>query len=62
MAVELERKALLASLDDDFELAVHLFTKALEITPNNAEFLASRAQAHIKLHNYTGIPSISTLK
>ncbi|CBI34396.3 unnamed protein product, partial [Vitis vinifera] len=52
MAVELERKAGVAFIDEDYKLAVDLFSKALKIRPNNAELLASRAQANIMLHDY----------
>ncbi|RVW43085.1 Protein SGT1-like [Vitis vinifera] len=52
MAVELERKAGVAFIDEDYKLAVELFSKALKIRPNNAELLASRAQANIMLHDY----------
>lgn len=54
MASDLEKKAKEAFVDDDFELAVDLYTQALELDPNNALLYADRAQAHIKLDSFTG--------
>eukprot|EP00262_Sarcandra_glabra_P013313 TRINITY_DN3655_c0_g2_i1.p1 TRINITY_DN3655_c0_g2~~TRINITY_DN3655_c0_g2_i1.p1 ORF type:complete len:376 (-),score=87.41 TRINITY_DN3655_c0_g2_i1:354-1481(-) len=53
MAVDLGKRANDAFVDDDFELAVELFTQALEMDPNNALIFADRAQANIKLNNFT---------
>jgi len=53
MASDLEKKAKEAFVDDDFELAVDLYTQALELDPNNALLYADRAQAHIKLDSFT---------
>lgn len=54
MAEELEKQANAAFLDEDFDLAVEHFTQAIAADPNNAaSLLVSRAQAHIKLENFT---------
>lgn len=55
MASDLEHKAKEAFIDDHFELAVDLYTQAIGMSPNNAELFSDRAQANIKLQNYTGI-------
>uniref|UniRef100_A0A0D9V339 Protein SGT1 homolog n=1 Tax=Leersia perrieri TaxID=77586 RepID=A0A0D9V339_9ORYZ len=52
-ASDLESKAKAAFVDDDFELAAELYTQAIEVGPATAELYADRAQAHIKLGNYT---------
>nr|AAF18438.1 Sgt1 [Oryza sativa] len=52
-ASDLESKAKAAFVDDDFELAAELYTQAIEASPATAELYADRAQAHIKLGNYT---------
>ncbi|KAL5222104.1 hypothetical protein ABZP36_026817 [Zizania latifolia] len=52
-ALDLESKAKAAFVDDDFELAAELYTQAIEAAPATAELYADRAQAHIKLGNYT---------
>ncbi|OVA02107.1 Tetratricopeptide repeat [Macleaya cordata] len=54
MATDLEKKAKEAFVDDDFELAVDLYTQAINVDPKNANLFADRAQANIKLKNYTG--------
>ena len=54
MASDLEKQAKEAFIDDHFELAVDLYTKAIEISPKNAELYVDRAQANIKLNNLTG--------
>ncbi|RRT75619.1 hypothetical protein B296_00021505 [Ensete ventricosum] len=54
MASDLARTAKEAFVDDDFELAVDLNTRALELDPANADLYADRAQANIKLNNFTG--------
>lgn len=51
---DLEKKAKEAFIDDHFELAVDLYTQAIALTPTNAELFADRAQANIKLRNFTG--------
>lgn len=51
---DLEKKAKEAFIDDHFELAVDLYTQAVALTPANAELFADRAQANIKLRNFTG--------
>ncbi|CAD5174115.1 unnamed protein product [Musa acuminata subsp. malaccensis] len=53
MASDLARSAKEAFVDDDFELAVDLNTRALELDPANADLYADRAQANIKLNNFT---------
>lgn len=54
MALNLDHRAKDAFLDDEFDLAVDLYTQALDMDPNNADLFADRAQANIKLQNYTG--------
>nr|UNO37372.1 putative suppressor of G2 allele of SKP1 [Fagopyrum esculentum] len=53
MASDLEKKAKEAFIDDHFELAVDLYSQAIDLNPNHAELFADRAQANIKLQNYT---------
>ncbi|KAG7552730.1 RNA recognition motif domain [Arabidopsis thaliana x Arabidopsis arenosa] len=53
MAKEFVEKAKKAYLDDDFDVAVDLYSKAIELDPNCAAFFADRAQANIKLDNFT---------
>ncbi|XP_024005653.1 protein SGT1 homolog A isoform X2 [Eutrema salsugineum] len=53
MAQELAAKAKEAFVDDDFDVAVDLYSKAIDLDPNCAEFFADRAQANIKLENFT---------
>lgn len=53
-ASDLESKAKEAFFDDDFELAAELYTQAIDAGPATADLYADRAQAHIKLGNYTG--------
>ncbi|XP_039123513.1 LOW QUALITY PROTEIN: protein SGT1 homolog [Dioscorea cayenensis subsp. rotundata] len=53
MALNLDHRAKDAFLDDEFDLAVDLYTQALDMDPNNADLFADRAQANIKLQNYT---------
>jgi hypothetical protein len=53
-ASDLESKAKEAFVDDDFELAAELYTQAIDAGPATADLYADRAQAHIKLGNYTG--------
>lgn len=53
MASELEKRAKEAFFDDDFSLAVHLYSQAIDLDPSNADLFADRAQAHIKLNNFT---------
>ncbi|KAK6117656.1 hypothetical protein DH2020_048618 [Rehmannia glutinosa] len=52
-ASDLETKAKEAFIDDHFELAVDLYTQAIALSPSNAELFADRAQANIKLRNFT---------
>ncbi|OMO70833.1 Tetratricopeptide TPR-1 [Corchorus capsularis] len=51
MASDLEIKAKEAFIDDHFELALELYSQAIELNPNKAELYADRAQANIKLNN-----------
>ncbi|XWS61246.1 hypothetical protein CRYUN_Cryun07bG0109300 [Craigia yunnanensis] len=51
MASDLETKAKEAFIDDHFELALDLYSQAIELNPKNAELYADRAQANIKLNN-----------
>ncbi|GLU21168.1 hypothetical protein SLE2022_373270 [Rubroshorea leprosula] len=53
MASNLEIKAKEAFIDDHFELAVDLYSQAISVNPKNAELFADRAQASIKLGNFT---------
>ncbi|KAJ4705934.1 Protein SGT1 [Melia azedarach] len=53
MATDLEKKAKEAFIDDHFELAHDLYSQAIDINPNNSELYADRAQANIKLKNFT---------
>lgn len=50
---DLEIKAKEAFIDDHFELAVDLYTQAIALSPDNADLFADRAQANIKLKNFT---------
>ncbi|KAJ1704438.1 hypothetical protein LUZ63_004217 [Rhynchospora breviuscula] len=60
MASDLEKKAKEAFVDDDFELAVDLYSQALELDPTNALLYADRAQAYIKLDSFTEAVSDAT--
>ncbi|CAN4097549.1 unnamed protein product [Withania somnifera] len=53
MTSDLETKAKEAFIDDHFQLAIDFYSQAIAITPNNPELFADRAQANIKLHNFT---------
>lgn len=50
----MENKAKEAFFDDDYSLAVDLYSQAILLDPNNAHLFADRAQAHIKLNAFTG--------
>lgn len=54
MAKELADKAKEAFVDDDFDVSVDFYSKAIDLDPNCAEFFADRAQAYIKLESFTG--------
>ena len=58
MASDLEVKAKEAFVEDHFELAVELLSQAITLDPLKPEFYADRAQAHIKLNNFTGKLSV----
>ncbi|OMO59166.1 Tetratricopeptide TPR-1 [Corchorus capsularis] len=51
MAFDLEIKFKEAFIDDRFELALELYSQAIELNLNKAELYADRAQANIKLNN-----------
>ncbi|MBA0824751.1 hypothetical protein Goarm_021396, partial [Gossypium armourianum] len=53
MASNLETKAQEAFIDDHFELALDLYSQAIQLNPKNAKLYADRAQASIKLSNLT---------
>nr|KYP38854.1 Suppressor of G2 allele of SKP1 isogeny [Cajanus cajan] len=53
MASDLEAKAKEAFVEDHYELAVDLLTQAIHHEPTKAELYADRAQANIKLNNFT---------
>ncbi|XP_078431770.1 protein SGT1 homolog [Wolffia australiana] len=53
MASDLKLRANAAFVDDNFELAAEIYTQGLDMNPNDAELYADRAQANIKLMNYT---------
>ncbi|URE20535.1 suppressor of G2 allele of SKP1 [Musa troglodytarum] len=53
MATDLEMRAKEAFVDDNFDLAVDLYTQALDVDPKNADLYADRAQANIKLGGFT---------
>ncbi|KAK1421432.1 hypothetical protein QVD17_23765 [Tagetes erecta] len=53
MASDLAAKAKEAFIDDHFELAVDLYSQAISIDPNKPDFFSDRAQANIKLKNFT---------
>ena len=61
MATALEKRAKEAFVDDNFDLAVDLYTQALDMDPTNADLYADRAQANIKLDNFTGRRSLRIL-
>ncbi|KAL9240495.1 hypothetical protein vseg_014705 [Gypsophila vaccaria] len=52
-AADLEKSAKEAFIDDHFELAVDLYSQAIDLNPNLPELFADRAQANIKLSNFT---------
>lgn len=54
MATELAEKAKDAFLDDNFQFASDLYSQAISLKPKSADLFSDRAQANIKLHNFTG--------
>ncbi|RWW33793.1 hypothetical protein GW17_00001480 [Ensete ventricosum] len=54
MATDLGKSAKEAFVDDNFDLALDLYSQALDLEPGNADILADRAQANLKLGNFTG--------
>ena len=59
-SLEIAKKAKEAFVDDSFKLAVDLFSEAIDLSPNDANLFADRAQAHLKLNNLTGTPTPTT--
>eukprot|EP00252_Welwitschia_mirabilis_P027817 TRINITY_DN9687_c0_g2_i2.p1 TRINITY_DN9687_c0_g2~~TRINITY_DN9687_c0_g2_i2.p1 ORF type:complete len:376 (-),score=94.87 TRINITY_DN9687_c0_g2_i2:389-1516(-) len=55
MAEEIANKANEAFIDEDYVQAVDLYTQAISLEPSKAAFYASRAQAHLKLENFTDV-------
>ncbi|CAK8532589.1 unnamed protein product [Lathyrus sativus] len=53
MGFDLEEKAKEAFVEDHFELALELLTQAIQLHPTKPELYADRAQANIKLNNFT---------
>ncbi|KAF4354830.1 hypothetical protein F8388_018034 [Cannabis sativa] len=53
MATNLAEMAREAFVDDNFELAVDLYTQSIKLNPRSADLFAERAQANIKLGNFT---------
>ncbi|CAN0902868.1 Protein SGT1 homolog [Linum grandiflorum] len=53
MASDLEKKAKEAFIDDHFQLAVDLYSQAIDLSPSNPDLFVDRAQANIKLGYYT---------
>lgn len=53
MAEDLERQAIEAFKEDEFEQAVGFYTQAIVLEPSNARFYVDRAWANIKLENFT---------
>lgn len=53
MATDPASKAREAFVDDDFQSAVDLYTQAIDLIPKSADLFAERAQANIKLNNFT---------
>jgi suppressor of G2 allele of SKP1 len=53
MASDLELQAKEAFVEDHFELAVELLTQAIDLDPKKSQLFADRAQANIKLNNFT---------
>lgn len=59
MSLDVEAKAHEKFVDEEFEDAVLLYTKAIEINSQKSNLYASRAAALTKLHRYDG--NFSTL-
>ncbi|KAF5460621.1 hypothetical protein F2P56_020478 [Juglans regia] len=53
MGTQLAAKAKDAFLDDDFQLAIDLYAQAIAFNPDDADLYADRAQARLKLANFT---------
>ncbi|KAL0688179.1 hypothetical protein Bca4012_087856 [Brassica carinata] len=52
MAKKLAAKAKEAFEDDEFDVAVDLYSKAIDLDPKCAEFFADRAQANVKIKKF----------
>ncbi|KAI6696573.1 hypothetical protein NL676_016692 [Syzygium grande] len=52
-ASDLSRHAVGAYLEEDYEIAVELFTRAISLSPKDAQLFTNRAQAHLMLGNFT---------
>ncbi|WOL08314.1 hypothetical protein Cni_G17067 [Canna indica] len=53
METDLQKKANEAFVDDNFDLALDLYTQALDLEPRNADLFADRAQTNLKLEKFT---------
>ncbi|GLT77749.1 hypothetical protein SLA2020_493090 [Shorea laevis] len=53
MEIDFAEKAKEAFFEDNFELAVDFYSKAIDLNPNDPHLFADRAQANIKLKNFT---------
>lgn len=53
MDIDFAEKAKEACFEDNFELGVDLYSKAIDLNPKNANLFADRAQANIKLQYFT---------
>lgn len=51
MAADLAKQAQEAFMDDNFHLAVDLYGQAIDLTPDDADLYADRAQTHLKLNS-----------
>lgn len=54
-ASDLEQRAKEAFVDDNFDLAIDLYSQAIDLQPSDPALFADRAQANIKLSNFTGL-------
>lgn len=60
---DLKARADQAALDNDFEIAVDLYTQAISMSPNDAVLFTRRSGAYMRLRNFTGtlLPSLLDL-
>jgi hypothetical protein len=54
MVEDLERQAIEAFKEDEFEQAVDFYTQAIHLDPSNAGFYVDMVWVNIKLGNFTG--------